>query len=139
MVFMIAIHPDFFAEDLTIPDSHPFAAQIEAIGQLPAEITQDLAQLQGYIATTLQETDPGPIGKIGEIIEAIGSENALKLLIKTLKKEGEGGMWVYDKSRRRTISGIFFLFFRNIIHLSKPKVRPESLLRFSLQQKRNRT
>ena len=127
---MIEIRPEFFTEDLTVPDSHPFAAQIEAIAELPAELTQDPAKLQAYIATTLQETDPGPIGKIGEIIEAIGSENALKLLIKTLKKEGEGGMLVYDKSRRRTISGIFFLFFRNIIHLSKPKVRPESLLPF---------
>jgi len=127
---MIEIRPEFFTEDLTVPESHPFAAQIEAIGQLPVEITQDLAQLQAYIATTLQETDPGSIGEIGKTIEAISSDNALRLLIKALKKEGEGGMLVYDKSRQRTLGGLYFLFFRNIIHLSKPKVPPESRLPF---------
>ncbi len=107
--------------EATVPDSHPFAAQIAAIQQLPDEIKSDPLQVQAYIADMLQETEPEPRAEIAHIVERMGIEGSLQLLVKTLTVEGDGGMLLYNKSRRRTVGGIYFTFFEYWGHKNTPK------------------
>ena len=107
--------------EATVPDSHPFAAQIAAIQQLPDEIKSDPLQVQAYIADMLQETEPEPRAAIAHIVERMGIEGALQILVKTLTVEGDGGMLLYNKSRRRTVGGIYFVFFEYWGHKNTPK------------------
>lgn len=101
---------NFWGEVVVVPE-HPLAAQIKAVGQLPVEIRQDLDQLRAYISAILQETEAEPIEKIGLSIETLGADKAITLLRRALEIEGNGGMMVFNQSRRRTLGGIYFILF----------------------------
>jgi len=108
-------------DEAAVPDTHPFAAQIAAIQQLPDEIKTDPVKVPAYIADMLQETEPEPRAAIAHIVERMGIEGALQILVKTLTVEGDGGMLLYNKSRRRTVGGIYFVFFEYWGHKNTPK------------------
>jgi len=111
-------------DKVTVPDTHPFAAQIAAIEQLPEEMMTDLVKVQTYIAEVLHETEPDPMAKIAYVIDLIGTQKALKFLIKTLKTEGEGGLLIFNQSRRRTIGGVYFYLTRHWLKPLLPALIP---------------
>jgi len=59
------------------------------------------------IARALGERDFGVLLQIRRIVKALGRTQSLKLLSDTLQIEKQGGMMTLDKSRRKTIGGIF--------------------------------
>jgi hypothetical protein len=107
-------------DEAAVPDTHPFAAQIAAIQQLLDETNTHPVRLYLYIAEVLQETDPSAIREIRRLVKAITPPNALKLLIKTLKMEADGGVIVQDTSRRRTMGGVYFYFARHWLKRTSP-------------------
>ncbi len=113
----IAVSPEMAAS----PEPHPFAAQIEAIHQLSKDMAKNPAKVKAYIVEILNETEEKPISQIEQIIENINPKKALKLLIKTLKIEGDGGLQTYNGSRRRTLGGIYFFLAQRWV---EPKYRP---------------
>jgi hypothetical protein len=82
---------------------------------------EEMQSLAQQIAQALGETEKKPIAQILIIIEKCGIEFAQAMLAETLVVEAQGGMMLPDKSRRRTIGGIFF-------HLSRRKM-PNELAR----------
>ena len=76
------------------------------------ESPNSLDETAANIAQQLGETDPIPREQIRRILERLGAEAALTLLRETLEIEAQGGMLLPDRSRRRTIGGVFF----HIVH-----------------------
>lgn len=108
------------AETSTDSDS-PFAAQIAEILQLRDTLDEDPAQTKAYIARALNETDEKPLAQLDQIIEAVGTKKALKMLVKAFRVEANGGMMIYNNTRRRTIGGVYFFLAQRWI---KPQLRP---------------
>ena len=71
---------------------------------------QDLLITQ--IATTLGETESVPLMHIRRIIQTLGPERALQLLEQAQTVEAQGGLMLFDGSRRRTLGGVFFRLVR---------------------------
>ena len=67
-----------------------------------------LQQLVTTIASWLEETDEMPLRQIRYIVRKAGPEQTMALLKEVLAIEQNGGMLVGDKSRRRSIGGVFF-------------------------------
>jgi hypothetical protein len=109
-------------EVVTSPESDLFAAQIAAIRQISKELAKDPQKVKTYTAEILQETEEKPISQIEQIIATINSKKAIKLLIKTLNIEGNGGLVTYNGARRRTLGGIYFFLAQRWV---EPKYRPQ--------------
>lgn len=58
------------------------------------------------IAVALSEMHQ--VAQIHKIVQALGHEQAHKLLLRTLEVERNGGMMVANGSRRRAVGGVFF-------------------------------
>jgi hypothetical protein len=101
-------------EDVTSPEPavsatpNPFAEQIAVIQKLMPGMAKDLEKIKSYTAEVLHETEEKPINQIGQVIAALTPKKAIKLLVKTLKIEGNGGLPIYNGTRRRTLGGIYF-------------------------------
>jgi hypothetical protein len=64
------------------------------------------------IVTALNETDERPRSQIAAIVQAIGEQAALAVLVEANAIERNGGMMLPDQSRRRTPGGVFFALAR---------------------------
>lgn len=64
------------------------------------------------IVTALNETDERPRSQIAAIVQAIGEDAALAVLVEANAIERNGGMMLPDQSRRRTPGGVFFAIAR---------------------------
>jgi hypothetical protein len=64
------------------------------------------------IVTALNETDDRPRSQIAAIVQALGEEAALAVLVEANAIERNGGMMLPDQSRRRTPGGVFFALAR---------------------------
>jgi len=83
---------------------------------------EDIQKEAQKIAEVLGETDEGPIGQIGLIIEKCGLAFAQKIAEETEKIEASGGMKTHDGKRRRTKGGTYFFIVKGRIDA---KVRQE--------------
>jgi hypothetical protein len=94
----------------------PAAAQGEevdaaAIGSAQAPDPAEL-ELAAEIADQLGETEDEPRGTILRAVQRLGSAAARGLLEETQAIEAQGGLWLGDRSRRRTPGGVFFYLVR---------------------------
>ena len=64
------------------------------------------------IVTALNETEDRPRSQIAAIVQALGEEAALAVLVEANAIERNGGMMLPDQSRRRTPGGVFFALAR---------------------------
>lgn len=71
------------------------------------------------IATTLNESDPEPVGQIEQIVELLGEEQALAYLEQAIAIDTEGGMPTNEGDRNRTLGGTFFYLVRGGITWSQ--------------------
>lgn len=71
------------------------------------------AEVVNTIASALQEDDEKVVETISRLVEVLGDELALELLVETQKIENEGGMLTDDEARRRTPGGVFFKLAKN--------------------------
>jgi PHAX RNA-binding domain-containing protein len=78
-------------------------------GPKPPKPLDPVAQ---QIATTLGETENVPLLHIRRIVQTLGPERALQLLVQAQTVEAEGGLLLPDGSRRRTPGGVFFRLVR---------------------------
>jgi len=100
---------DVSSTEPTVSDTpNPFDEQIATIQKLMPGMAKELEKITSYTAEILQETEEKPINQIRQVIATLTAKKVIKLLVKTLKIEGSGGMPVYNGSRRRTLGGIFF-------------------------------
>jgi PHAX RNA-binding domain len=74
----------------------------------------DPAALQqaAEIAEQLGETEEEPLTTIVRVVERLGADAALALLKEAQAVEAAGGLWLGDRSRRRTPGGVFFHLLR---------------------------
>src|SRR5690349_3776107 len=70
-------------------------------------------QLAAEIAEALGETEDQPRGTILRVVERLGAESALAFLREAQAVEAQGGLWLGDRSRKRTPGGVFFHLVRN--------------------------
>lgn len=70
------------------------------------------------IATQLNEIYPRPIQCIQRIIEFCGPQFAQDVLKETFEVEEQGGLFIPNRKRRRTVGGVFF-------YLVRQKITPE--------------
>lgn len=61
------------------------------------------------IARVLQESQRQMIARA---LKVLGPERCVEILIATLVREQEGGMWLKDGSRKRSMGGIFMQLCR---------------------------
>jgi hypothetical protein len=90
----------------------PAAAQGEEVDEAaqapdPAEL-----ELAAEIADQLGEIEDEPRGTILRAVQRLGSVAARGLLEETQAIEAQGGLWLGDRSRRRTPGGVFFYLVR---------------------------
>lgn len=64
------------------------------------------------IVTALNETEDRPRSQIAAIVQVLGEEAALAVLVEANAIERNGGMMLPDQSRRRTPGGVFFALAR---------------------------
>lgn len=76
-------------------------------------------QAAATIIEQLGETEEEPIGTIQRAVSLLGAEPMLALLEETLQIEAQGGMWLRDGSRRRTVGGVFFKLLQERITKSQ--------------------
>lgn len=81
----------------------------------PLPLTTEVQSLIETISLRLMEEKPEAIKHIELLVTWCGVEFARALLEETLTVEANGGLTVIDKSRRRSVGGVFF-------YLSKPRI-----------------
>ncbi len=64
------------------------------------------------IAAGLGETERGPLGQVGRVVDRLGADRARAFLTRTQEIEAAGGLLLPDGSRRRTPGGVFFHIVR---------------------------
>jgi hypothetical protein len=64
------------------------------------------------LAEILGETDAEPVPPVAEVFRVLGAVTVWRLLQKTLHTETQGGLVIWDGSRRRTTGGLFFYYAR---------------------------
>jgi len=64
------------------------------------------------IAAQLGETERGPLGQVGRVVDRLGADRARAFLTRTQEIEVAGGLMLPDGSRRRTPGGVFFHLVR---------------------------
>lgn len=64
------------------------------------------------IAASLSETDDGPRRQITRALRVLGTERVEAFVTEALEVEQKGGLWLPDRSRRRTLGGVFFHLIR---------------------------
>jgi hypothetical protein len=69
---------------------------------------EETQQFITTIASWLKETEETPLWYIRKIVRKAGPEQTMALLKEVLEIEQQGGMLVENKSRRRTVGGVFF-------------------------------
>ena len=88
------------------------------------------------IAGQLGETEPKALEQLERIVRLLGVAKAQAFLQQALEVESQGGLWLPNRSRRRTLGGVFFFLVRS--QLSKeerwtiwpelaPKPKPQPL------------
>jgi len=96
------------------------------ISEFPPELIKNPEKCLRYISKALDETDEKPVRQLQLIIESIKTKKALKLLKKTVQIEKDGGLFIYNNARRRTLGGIyFFLAQRWVKKTHRPLIWPE--------------
>ena len=69
----------------------------------------------GHLATVLH--DPCHV-LLSRVLRVLGEERAVEILVEALHLESNGGMWLKDRGRRRTLCGTF-------LQLCKERSTPE--------------
>lgn len=64
------------------------------------------------VADMLGETEFTPFCKIYKICKVLGRERVMRLLIKTLEVENNGGLLTCDQTKRRSTGGVFFFLVK---------------------------
>jgi len=91
----------------------------------PKTITT-LAECCEKLSVALDETGEKPLAQVELVVEALGIKKSVKLLRKSLQIEENGGMMVYNQSRRRTLGGIFFFLAQRWVKKDRRyKIWPE--------------
>jgi hypothetical protein len=87
---------------------------VEAVEE-QAEPAADPAVLQlvADLAEQLGETEEEPRGTILRVVERLGAEAARVFVDEALAIEAQGGQWLGDGSRKRTLGGVFFRLVRD--------------------------
>ena len=65
------------------------------------------------MAASLGETEPKALEQLGRIVRLLGLAKAQAFLEQALQVESQGGLWLPDRSRRRTLGGVFFFLVRS--------------------------
>jgi hypothetical protein len=76
---------------------------------------QEEKKFANHIIQTLDETDKTPVAQIHQIIELAGIEFAQLMLDVTHDIQADGGLYIQDGSRKRTIGGVFFYLVRGAL------------------------
>src|SRR5260370_10822433 len=73
--------------------------------------TMTANEVEQTIAEQLGETEPEPLQLLHKGVKKLGPEQALAFLKETQEIETQGGLLLPDGSRRRTLGGVFFIWF----------------------------
>jgi hypothetical protein len=72
----------------------------------------DTFELADTIADQLGETEANPVHLIRRCVQVLGPERTQAFVDQALEVEAAGGMLLPDRSRRRTLGGVFFFLVR---------------------------
>ncbi|HMR68233.1 MAG TPA: hypothetical protein PKE64_29840 [Anaerolineae bacterium] len=65
------------------------------------------------MAASLGETDPKVLEQLGRIVRLLGPAKARAFLQQALEVESQGGLWLPNRSRQRSLGGVFFFLVRS--------------------------